>query len=580
MTQTILRPEQEKWLEQVREVLVGLVAALARAGVDSGDETTVRDSLRQLDELFLLVVVGEFNAGKSVFVNALLGEALLEEGVLPTTTKIQVVRHGEARGRLVIDESTDAVTAPAELLRRINIVDTPGTNALERRHEAITQDFIPRADLVFFVTSADRPFTESERAFMERIREWGKKIVVVVNKVDIFGTPEDAARVESFVRENARRLLGFSPEVFLISAREALRRKLAAENGQATDSFAGLERYVLQTLDQEERVRLKLLNPLGVVGHVAEKCLRTLEAQLQVLRGDLATIEEIEGRLAVYREDMQNGFRLRLADADNLLHQLEARGEEFIDEVVRVRRVFDLLNREKMKADFESRVVGDAPKQIEQRVEETIDWLIASDLQQWQIVKDDLTRRKGELSAKAAGELGRGFEYDRRRLIDTVGKAAQRTLEQYDHRGEAQRMAESVQSAVAGAALLEVGAVGLGTLVSIAATSTAVDVTGMLAAGVLAVLGFLVIPQRKRTARKELREKIRRLREQLMSALTAQFQTEIDRSLRRLNEGIAPYTRFVRAERQRLSERKDELGRLQERMASLRREIEAGRAYG
>ena len=40
-------------------------------------------------------------------------------------------------------------------------------------------------DLVLFVTSADRPFTETERAFLEQIRAWGKKIVIVVNKVDI-----------------------------------------------------------------------------------------------------------------------------------------------------------------------------------------------------------------------------------------------------------------------------------------------------------------------------------------------------------------------------------------------------------
>ncbi len=67
----------------------------------------------------------------------------------------------------------------------INIVDTPGTNAIHREHEAITREFVPRSDMVLFVTSADRPFTESERAFLQGIREWGKKIVVVLNKIDI-----------------------------------------------------------------------------------------------------------------------------------------------------------------------------------------------------------------------------------------------------------------------------------------------------------------------------------------------------------------------------------------------------------
>ena len=48
----------------------------------------------------------------------------------------------------------------SEILKEIAIVDTPGTNALDRHHEALTATFVPRSDLVLFVTSADRPFSE------------------------------------------------------------------------------------------------------------------------------------------------------------------------------------------------------------------------------------------------------------------------------------------------------------------------------------------------------------------------------------------------------------------------------------
>ena len=54
---------------------------------------------------------------------------------------------------------------------------------------------------MLFVTRADRPFTESERGFLEQIREWGKKIVFVVNKIDILPRPEDREQVLGFVRE-------------------------------------------------------------------------------------------------------------------------------------------------------------------------------------------------------------------------------------------------------------------------------------------------------------------------------------------------------------------------------------------
>jgi predicted GTPase len=99
------------------------------------------------------------------------------------------------------------VNYPVEWLRDINIVDTPGTNAVIRKHEQITSEFVPRADLILFVTSADRPFTESERQFIERIRDWGKKVVFVVNKIDIHepGRPGQRTRVRQGERSRAAR---------------------------------------------------------------------------------------------------------------------------------------------------------------------------------------------------------------------------------------------------------------------------------------------------------------------------------------------------------------------------------------
>lgn len=44
----------------------------------------------------------------------------------------------------------------------MNIVDTPGTNVILERQQRLTEEFVPRADLLLFVISADRPLTESE----------------------------------------------------------------------------------------------------------------------------------------------------------------------------------------------------------------------------------------------------------------------------------------------------------------------------------------------------------------------------------------------------------------------------------
>jgi ribosome biogenesis GTPase A len=143
----ILTDAQENLLKDARSLLNDLRASLIQFGAASEDHETLAQSIHQLDELFLLVVVGEFNSGKSAFINALLGQKILKEGVTPTTTQINVLRYGETPDRRVESESLHILTAPVELLAELNIVDTPGTNAIIRQHEAITSSSSPAPTL-------------------------------------------------------------------------------------------------------------------------------------------------------------------------------------------------------------------------------------------------------------------------------------------------------------------------------------------------------------------------------------------------------------------------------------------------
>src|SRR5688572_4892394 len=289
-----LAPELQQQLNAGRELLAELRSALTRFGAPEADQDALASSIRQLDEFFLLVVVGEFNAGKSAFINALAGQRVLQEGVTPTTARIHILRYGDAVSTSTDEQGLQIVFAPADLLRDVNIVDTPGTNAIVREHEQLTAEFVPRADLVLFVTSADRPFTETERSFLEAIRNWGKKIVIVVNKIDIFERGEDLDEVLTFVRNSAQRLLGVTPEIFPVSARQALRAKQGDPGQWAPSRFEALERFVSNTLDEGSRFRLKLANPLGVGQALAHKYAVIADERLTLLKDDVVLLEDIE----------------------------------------------------------------------------------------------------------------------------------------------------------------------------------------------------------------------------------------------------------------------------------------------
>ena len=576
MLRRILNRNQDELLAENRRLVADLQQALARFDASAEDQETLKRSALQLDELFLLVVAGEFNAGKSAFINALLGSKILEEGVTPTTTHVHVIKHGGAVSRTPLETALDVITAPVELLQDINIVDTPGTNAIHREHEAITREFVPRSDMVLFVTSADRPFTESERGFLQGIRDWGKKIVIVVNKIDILETPEDVDRVLAFVAESARTLLGFTPEVFPVAARLALRGKTGGDDALFAQSrFEALERYIADTLDEKERVRLKLMNPLGVAEHLSRRYLEVTDGRLGLLKEDFAAIEDIERQMSLFKEDMQREFRFRLADVDNVLREFENRGISFFDETMRLARVIDLMNKSKMKADFERTVVADLPQRIDKRVSEIIDWLVSSELRQWQAVTEHLALRRQQHADRIVGQVGRSFDFDRIRLLDSVGRAAQRSVETFDREGEANRLADSVQMAVAGTALAEVGAIGLGAILTHIAVTAAADFTGILAAGTIAVLGLFIIPNRRHDAKKNLSEKIESMREQLMGSLTGQFEREVEGSVHRIDEAIGPYTRFVRAEREHLNTAREELNAVTQGLVQLRSRVES-----
>lgn len=577
----ILDEKQARLLAEERHLLEDLRELLARFEASTFDLAVLRRASLDLDELFLLVVVGEFNAGKSAFINALVGEAVLPEGVTPTTTQINLLRHGPSPGSRSLAGDILEVARPVPFLQEVTVVDTPGTNAVIRRHEEITREFVPRSDLVLFVTSADRPFTESEKQFLERIREWGKKVVLVLNKVDLLSGEAEIQQVVQFIADHARALLGFAPEIFPLSARLAARAKQMPDGAErqqlwGSSRFGALEEYVYSTLDNEGRVRLKLLSPLGVAQRLSGQYLGAAEERLSLLSEDDKTVANIEAQLDLYGSDMRRDFAPRLTQVENVIYELNDRGERFFDQTFRLGRLLDLLRSERIRGEFERDVLADTSQRIDDTVQELIDWMVDQDLRLWQAVMDYLNRRRQALYGEhIIGEVGGSFEYNRRELLQSVGHTAREVVESYDRNAEARHLAAVMRDAVAHTALAEISAVSLGTAVALLVGTAAADVTGFLAAGVIAGLGLIIIPARRRQAHAQFRAKTNELRLRLSMAMREQFERQLVASLQRIRDAVAPYSRFVRAERAKVDALHDGLLAIRDNLDRLRNQIES-----
>jgi len=572
MLNPILNRKQADILKAERSQIQRLLTLLAGWEGQEKDIERLQQALEQLDELFLLVIVGEFNSGKSSLINALLGERYLAEGVTPTTAQVHILRHGPKGEPYVNEDNVLVMHYPAEFLKEISIVDTPGTNAVVRQHEEISRDFVPRSDLILFVTSADRPFSESEHHFLKMIRGWGKKVIFIINKFDLLETEKDQATVLKFVAKQAHKLLGTKPEMLPISARAALRAKQAKK--EAPDHFQELEQHLFKTLNEKGRIRLKLDNPLGVALKIADDYLQKATQRMSLLDADVQTIEHVEHQHSLYKQDLGREFETHLLKIDSILNKMKRRGDEFFDETFQVMRIFSLMNTSAVRSQFERDVISNTPQQIEAQVEEMIDWMVDRESRQWRALARQLGQRhKTEFLEDAAADVAGGFEYNRRHLLQSVGRSAADVVARYDTTREARELSDSVQQALTMVGLAEVGAIGLGAVLTTLLTVPLYDATAIFGAGALALAGFGIIPYRRNEAKKELGRKLDTLRTQLHDVLKEAFEQETSRSIHRLSDSVDPYSRFVRAEYKRLKDIQDELNELQENMRHEREKV-------
>lgn len=548
-------------LTRERTLLADIQAFLDTQGAPPEVVEHARTAARALDETFLLVVVGEFNAGKSSFVNALLGAQVLPEGVTPTTDRIYVLVHGEKPGQMepTRDPFVSRLTYPLPSLEGVALVDTPGTNAIIRQHQALTEGFLPRADLVLFLTSADRPFTESERQFLSLAARWGRSVIMVVNKADLLETPEQKAQVREFVEAGARGVLGLTPPVLLISAR--------GEQRGGDPGFLALREVLKMRLSETERTRLKLQGPLNTAAELLNGEETRADAARTTLKEDLVILSDLEAQRERHRETMHGELDGQLNRVSRLLAEFEVRADRFIDDKLRFSNIRGLINPRDLEDAFRREAVADLPDAIDRQFGSMIDRFVEANLHFWEDVQAFLIRRQ------PSSEVARTrFSYDRGALLEGIAGSAREHLELTTEQELGRQLSQDAEDAMKGAVGGLAGGIGIGAGIGALIGASALDFTGGILAGLtLGSLGLFVLPNKRLQAHRHLRAKVAALREALERIVRREYEREQERADARLRDAISPYTRFTEQEQARLAG-------AQTRAATLRAELDGLKA--
>jgi len=329
----------------VRDLLQRCLS-LAEKCSETDAAAILKDRLSLLQSAALFVIVGEVKSGKSSFVNALLGEDLCEVAPDPCTAGIQELVYGEEFSRTIMGDQWERLRLPKEVLRDITIVDTPGTNSIVRNHQIITENYIPKSDLVVFVFPAKNPHTATAWELLSLVRkDWRRKTVFVLQQADLASQRELAVNQER-VKQYAHERNVQNPVLFTVSAQREF-------EGASDSGFAEFRSYLRRTVENGDVWLMKLEGSRDTVIKIVDELLAKLRKEEASLGEDKAFYQDLLAKVEGRREKAHSLKQLIVdglsASYDRLASGLEDDFREGLAIGTILRRTIPLLRDKDVK---------------------------------------------------------------------------------------------------------------------------------------------------------------------------------------------------------------------------------------
>jgi ribosome biogenesis GTPase A len=356
-----------------------------------------------------LAVLGQMKRGKSSFINALLGAEVLPTGVLPVTAAITEIKYGPTPCATILrttgqreevgistlaDYITEAgnpgnkrqvasveITYPSSFLESgMVLIDTPGIGSTHAHNTRTTEAYLERVDAGIVVFSADPPITEVESQFLREIKEDIPKLFFILNKIDLV-SPNEAGHILRFLEEELVRLQMDSPEVFPLSARQALQQKRQTHCGSAASEIESFEQRLRSFLVEEKGqvlVRSVTLNALHIartLRFVAAIGLRAEEMNPKELHTKRLALDRLLGCAETDLRELQILLRQHSADlVGRVEHDLAAQVTASVPVLRQHLRRFEAQHPKETGRDFGARLEVFLTKEVEAAFRNWIVW--------------------------------------------------------------------------------------------------------------------------------------------------------------------------------------------------------------
>ena len=515
---------------QLRSELETALAGLLKLGSELRRTPASLDAihglLTDIREPLLFVVVGEVKSGKSSLLNALFGQEFAKVDVLPATDKIYIFRYGAEEKQIVVSPKLTERYLPIGFLRDFNVVDTPGTNTMVDEHQTITENFVPRADLVLFVFSVVNPWSQSAWDLLKFVqKKWLKNVVFVLQQADL-REPTEIEVIRRHLSDTAMQKLGFAPPIFSVSARKAL---LAQTTGVDKDrlweesQFAALQEQINLIVAESGARKLKLRSTRQTARLMLDEVTSEIRESIDIIARDEARLRRVNHFLQARKEQTQRQVVGLVRGVEKACRDCAAQGAKLLEEKLSFWRTWKIIwSRQQWQRDFQMQIEMRLRQNVEPQVEQAVQMLETDLRGLWPQLHDMLdTLLEKELRSQVPKTIP-DFARQRRELLQAVhlallervsGKSVEEQLAQL-FRETLQRLRLPAGVAAAG---------GIVALIAAMSSAAVADVTGLLAAGAIVASAMIAITQRKKILRayeKEMEAKCSELTEAIEQHLS------------------------------------------------------------